>query len=125
MSWDARRSLDAMRLLRALVDQAKAASELEDDEEVVGHTVIPTAAVAMAAGMDLGTPRFHVARDQLLELLALERDEDTDYTISTASSKIPSRSRSRARRRSCYERRGSDALCTQVPRRRILRSSHH
>jgi hypothetical protein len=82
MSWDARRSLDAMRLLRALVDRAKAASELEDDEEVVGHTVIPTAAVAVAAGMDLGTPRFHVARDQLLELLALERVEDTDYTIS-------------------------------------------
>jgi hypothetical protein len=81
MSWDARRSLDAMRLLRALVDQAKAASELEDDEEVVGHTVIPTAAVAMAAGLDLDTPRFHVARDQLLELLALERDEDTDYMI--------------------------------------------
>jgi hypothetical protein len=81
MSWDARRSLDAMRLLRALVDQAKAASELEDDEEVVGHTVIPTAAVAVAAGMDLGTPRYHAASDQLLELLALERDEDVDYAI--------------------------------------------
>ena len=81
MSWDARRSLDAMRLLRALVDQAKAASELEDDEEVVGHTVIPTAAVAMAAGMDLGTPRYHAASDQLLELLVLERHEDADYAI--------------------------------------------
>jgi hypothetical protein len=83
MSWDARRSLDAMRLLRAFVDQAKAASGREDDEEVVGHTVIPTTAEAMAAGMDLGTPRYHAARDQLLELLALERDEDTDYAIST------------------------------------------
>ena len=82
MSWDARRSLDAMRLLRALVDQAKAANRREDDDEVVGHTVIPTTAVAMAAGMDLGTPRYHAASDQLLELLALERVEDTDYTIS-------------------------------------------
>jgi hypothetical protein len=81
MSWDARRSLDAMRLLRALVDQAKAASRREDDDEVVGHTVIPTTAVAMAAGMDLGTPRYHAASDQLLELLALERDEDADYAI--------------------------------------------
>jgi hypothetical protein len=81
MSWDARRSLDAMRLLRALVDRAKAASRREDDEEVVGHTVIPTTAVAMAAGMDLGTPRYHAASDQLLELLALERDEDVDYAI--------------------------------------------
>ena len=81
MSWDARRSLDAMRLLRALVDQAKAASRREDDVEVVGHTVIPTTAVAMAAGMDLGTPRYHAASDQLLELLALERDEDVDYAI--------------------------------------------
>jgi hypothetical protein len=35
----------------------------------------------MAAGMDLGTPRYHAASDQLLELLALERDEDTDYMI--------------------------------------------
>jgi hypothetical protein len=81
MSWDARRSLDAMRLLRAVVDQAKAASRREDDDEVVGHTVIPTTAVAMAAGMDLGTPRYHAASDQLLELLALERDEDVDYAI--------------------------------------------
>ena len=81
MSWDARRSLDTMRLLRALVDQAKAASRREDDDEVVGHTVIPTTAVAMAAGMDLGTPRYHAASDQLLELLALERDEDVDYAI--------------------------------------------
>jgi len=81
MSWDARRSLDAMRLLRALVDQAKVASGREDDDEVVGHTVIPTTAAAMAAGIDLGTRRYHAARDQLLELLALECDEDTDYAI--------------------------------------------
>ena len=49
MRWDAGRSLDAMRLLRALMDQAKAASGREDDKEVVGHTVIATSAVAMAA----------------------------------------------------------------------------
>ena len=49
MRWDAGRSLDAMRLLRALVDQAKAASGREDDEEVVGPTVIATSAVALAA----------------------------------------------------------------------------
>ena len=49
MRWDAGRSLDAMRLLRALVDQAKAASGREVDEEVVGPTVIATSAVAMAA----------------------------------------------------------------------------
>src|SRR5919112_1534237 len=49
MRWDAGRSLDAMRLLRALVDQAKAASGREDDEDVVGPTVIATSAVAMAA----------------------------------------------------------------------------
>jgi hypothetical protein len=38
-----------MRLLRALMDQAKAASGREDDKEDIGPTVIATSEVAMAA----------------------------------------------------------------------------
>jgi hypothetical protein len=76
------RAVDAILLLRALVVRAKIES---GREHVAGVTVIPTTADAESAGMVRGSPRYNAARDQLLEVMALERDHETDELLGNIS----------------------------------------
>jgi hypothetical protein len=86
MREDEQRAVDAIRLLRTLVDQALSEGRGERGEDVVGSTVVPTTATAhWAGGMDLGTPRYFAARDWLLEAGALERDDDADRLLANVA----------------------------------------
>ena len=68
--------VDAIGLLRLLVNQAIAEKKgLEDEEDVVGVVVVPA-----TAQIDLSTPRYNAAIEQLLEWGALARDDETDET---------------------------------------------
>jgi hypothetical protein len=64
--------VDAIRLLRALADQARVEGAHQD---LRGVTVVPSAQAAQEAGMVLGTPRCDAAIEALLGAGALERDE--------------------------------------------------
>ncbi len=79
-----RLAVEAVRLLRALVDQAMADRGTEDMEEVAGAVVIPTTADAEAAGLVLNTPRYDAALGLLLGGLgvdALEPDHETNARL--------------------------------------------
>jgi hypothetical protein len=76
------RAVDAILLPRALVVRAKIESGRED---VAGVTVIPTTADAEAAGMVRGAPRYNAAKEQLLEVMALEHDHEVDELLGNIS----------------------------------------
>jgi hypothetical protein len=78
MSEEEQRAADAIhaiRLLRALVDQAMVEGGHED---VAGVTVVPSAAAAEEAGMVLNTPRYNASIEALLGVGALGRDEEAN-----------------------------------------------
>ncbi len=84
MTQDQQRAVDAIRLLRALVDQAMAERGSEDMEDVAGVTVMPSTADAAAAGMDLNSPRYNAALGLLLGELgvdALIPDDETNARL--------------------------------------------
>lgn len=73
-----RRAVDAVGLLRALAEQAMQENGLADVQGAAPVSIIPATAAVATAGMDIGTPRYDAAIEQLLEAGALERDEDID-----------------------------------------------
>jgi hypothetical protein len=79
MSEEEQRAADAIRLLRALVDQARVEGGHED---VAGVTVVPSTGAAEEAGMVLNTPRHNAAIEALLEVGALRRDEDANPLLA-------------------------------------------
>jgi hypothetical protein len=85
MDPDEQRAEDASRLLRALVTQAMAEKGHEHLEAAVGVTVVPNTATERSARMEVGTPRYNAARDTLLEMMALERDDETDLLLGNIS----------------------------------------
>lgn len=91
---DERLAVEAVRLLRALVDQAMAERGSEDVEEVAGVTVIPSPADAEAAGLVFGTPRYNAAVGLLLGELgvdALEPDDETNARLVNVVVEKPER----------------------------------
>jgi len=81
MSEEEQRAVDAIRLLRALVDQARVDGGHED---VTGVTVMPSTGTAETAGMVLNTPRYNAAIEGLLEVGALRRDEEANALFANA-----------------------------------------
>jgi hypothetical protein len=81
MSEEEQRAVDAIRLLRALVDQARVEGGHED---VVGVTVAPSTGAAEEAGMVLNTPRCNAAIEALLEVGTLRRDEEANALLASA-----------------------------------------
>jgi hypothetical protein len=81
MSGDAQRAVDAIQLLRALVDQARVEGGHED---VAGVTVVPSTVAAEEAGMVPDTPRYNAAIEALLEVGALRRDEAANALLASA-----------------------------------------
>ncbi len=78
MTEEERGTVDAVGLLRALAEQAMQENGLADAQGAAAVSVVPSTAAAAAAGMDIGTPAYNAAIEQLLEAEALERDEETD-----------------------------------------------
>ncbi len=86
MTEDDRLAAEAVRLLRALVDQAMAERRSDDMGDVAGATVIPTTADAEAAGLVLNTPHYYAALGLLLGELgvdALEPDRETNARLGS------------------------------------------
>ena len=75
--------VDAIRLLRAIVDQAMQENGFKDVQGAVGISVVPATAPAAVAGMDLSTPRYHAAIEQLLEAGALEHEHETNRRLAS------------------------------------------
>ena len=73
-----RRAVNAVGLLRALAEQAMQENGLADVQGTAAVFVVPSTATAAAAGMDIGTPAYNAAVEQLLEAGALERDQALD-----------------------------------------------
>ncbi|MBA3616748.1 MAG: hypothetical protein H0W52_11595 [Rubrobacteraceae bacterium] len=76
-----RRAVEAVRLLRALVDQTMAERGSKNMEEVAGGTVMPSTADAEAVGLVFDTLRYNAAMGLLLGGLgvdALEPDDETN-----------------------------------------------
>jgi hypothetical protein len=80
MGEEEQRAVDTVELLRALVDQVMDERDLEDEEDAVGVPVVPA-----TAGMDLSTPRYNAAIEELLDVGALERDDETDELLGNIS----------------------------------------
>ena len=78
MREEERDAVDAVGLLRALAEQAMQENGLADVQGAAAVSVVPSTAAAAAARMDIGTPPYDAAIEQLLEAGALERDEQTD-----------------------------------------------
>ena len=81
MAEDERPAVEAVRLLRALVDRAMAERRSKDTEEVAGVTVMPSTADAEAAGLVFDAPRYNAAMGLLwggLGVDALEPDDETN-----------------------------------------------
>ncbi len=82
---DDRLAVEAVRLLRVLVDRAMAERGAGVAEEVAGATVVPSMADAEAAGLAFGTPRYDAALGLLLGELgvaALEPDDETNAQLA-------------------------------------------
>jgi hypothetical protein len=75
MSEDEQRAVDAIRLLRALVDQAMTECGHED---VTGVTVVPSTAAVESAGLVLNSAHYNAAIEALLGVGALGRDEQAN-----------------------------------------------
>jgi hypothetical protein len=73
MTEEERGAVDAVGLLRAMADQAMQENGLADAQGATSVSVVPSAATAATAGMDIGTPRYDAAVGWLLEAGALER----------------------------------------------------
>ncbi len=82
MTEEERRAVDAVGLLRALAEQAMQENGLADVQGAAAVSVVPATATVSAAGMDIGTPRYNAAIEQLLEAGALERDEEIDRLLA-------------------------------------------
>ncbi len=82
MSEEERRAVDAVGLLRALAEQAMQEHGLADAQGAAAVSVVPATAAVAAAGMDIGTPRYNAAIEQLLQAGALERDEELDRLLA-------------------------------------------
>lgn len=80
-SEEERRDVDAIRLLGALVDQARVEGGHAD---VAGVTVVPSTVTAEEAGMVFNTPRYNAAMEALLEVGALRRDEAANALFADA-----------------------------------------
>jgi hypothetical protein len=81
MSEEEQRAVDAIRLLGALVDQARVEGGHVD---VAGVTVVPSTVTAEEAGMVFSTPRYNAAMEALLEVGALRRDEAVNALFADA-----------------------------------------
>jgi hypothetical protein len=55
---------------------------LADVQGAVGISVVPATATAAVAGMDLSTPRYNAAIEQLLKAGALEHDHETNRRLA-------------------------------------------
>ena len=86
MTQEELRAVDAVRLLRALVDQATAECGQDD---VAGVTVVPSTAAASAAGLVLNAPRYDAAIELLLGAEALERDEGANALFANVAGGEP------------------------------------
>jgi hypothetical protein len=73
MSEDEQRMVDAIWVLRQLVNQALVEKGIEAEEEVAGVPVVPA-----TSQIDLSPPHLNAAIEELLELGALVRDDETD-----------------------------------------------
>ncbi len=85
MTEDERRAADAVGLLRALANQVMQENGLADAQGAAAVSVVPSTATVAAAGMDIGTPRYDAAVGRLLELGALEREEQSGRTQTNTS----------------------------------------
>lgn len=91
MSDEVRLTQATMRMLRALMDQAKnrriaAGEDGITDEDVVGDVVTVTTSATIAADIDQGfsyEEKLAAVMGKLLEARALEPDEESDRTISS------------------------------------------
>ena len=102
-------AIHAIRLLRALVDQAMVEGGHED---VAGVTVVPSAAAAEEAGMVLNTPRYNAALEALLGVGrwgATKKPTRCSPTTAESQNKA-GRSRSRPRGWICWEEQGPERL---------------
>jgi hypothetical protein len=79
MSEDQQRAVDALRILRAAVDEVMIRKGLSDEEDVVGEVI------TLPQG-DLSTPRYEAAVEELLQVGALTRDAETDEANVLVSS---------------------------------------
>ena len=84
MTEEERGAVDEVGLLRALADQAMQENGLADAQGAPSVSVVPSTAT-VAAGMDIGTPRYDAAIRRLLEAGALERYEETDRMRANVS----------------------------------------
>src|ERR687885_2592973 len=65
---DEQHDIDAIGVLRHLVNQVIQQRNLDELEDAVGVSVVPLGATGLwAGGMDFGSPRFYAAIDKLLE----------------------------------------------------------
>ena len=81
---DEQHDIDAIGLLRHLVNQVMQQRNLDELEDAVGVSIVPLGATGLwAGGMDFGSPRFYAAIDKLLEAGALEHDEETNKLLSS------------------------------------------
>jgi hypothetical protein len=79
MSEDEQRAVDALRILRAAVDEVMSRKELDDEEAVIGEII------TLPQG-NLSTPRYEAAKAELLQVGALGRDAETDEANELLSS---------------------------------------
>jgi len=81
MNEDEQRTSDAMRMLRAAVDAEMISNQLGSEEDVIG---IPTT----LPRLNLTSARYYAAIELLVEVRALEQDEETDAADQLVSSAV-------------------------------------